>query len=598
MKRKLAAIMVADVVGYSRLMEADEEGTAGRVAKLREVVDAQIAETDGRVFKAMGDAILAEFPSPINAVRAAVGIRAGLTLVQRDADEPMRMRYGLHLADVLIDGDDLIGDGVNLAARIQAAAEPDAIEISAALFESVRRSSPYAFDDLGEQRFKNIGESVRVYRLRGEIERHRYQVTPEPRPQQHQQRPHSLAVMPIEFPAGHEDSRYLAEGIAEELNFELGRFRKLFVTSRSATAVLAEQRADPVTVGQRLGVRYVLGGILRQLGGQVRLSLSLVETETGGVVWSDRVSLPFEELVEGLDELVARIAATVLGRIQDADIASARRMRPDSMTAYEFHLRGLEYHRLGGVTDANLQHALDWFERAIEADPAFARPHAMWVCARSGLPEFDLDEGEQRTQRALELDPNDPEANRVMGSILMHRRSFDAARRYHEKAMAMSPTDAYIRARSAAFYNFAGEPKRALELLEEADELDPFLPVWCVEERAAALYNAGRYAEAAEATLELTFQTRRSRLYRAASLMALGDADGARRAVLEALAVAPDLTTAFIDDQEHYQDEAVTQTMMDRLASAGLPITTHADPGRPAGPPPLQEVDRAVHTAR
>ncbi len=579
MKRKLAAILVADVVGYSRLMEADEEGTAVRVGALRAIVDAQVAETEGRVFKAMGDAVLVEFPSPINAVRAAVGIRAGLALAQQDIEAPMLMRYGLHLADVLIDGDDLLGDGVNLAARIQTAAEPDAIDISAALFESVRRSSPYAFEDLGEQRFKNISEAIRVYRLRGEIGRHRYQLAPEPRPQQRQRQPHSLAVMPIEFATGNDDQRYLADGIAEELIFELGRFRTLFVTSRSAAAAFAEQHLDPVAVGEQLGVRYLLVGSLRQLGQQVRLALSLVETETASVVWNDRLSLPFDELVEAIDELVARIAATVLGRIQEADISSVRRMRPDSMTAYEFHLRGLEYHRLGGVTDANLQDALGWFERAIEADPAFARPQAMWVCARSNLPGFDWDEGEQRTQRALELDPNDPEANRVMGSILMHRGAFDSARRYHEKAMDLSPSDAYIRARSAAFYNFAGEPGRALELLDEATDLDPFLPVWCVEERAAALYSADRYAEAADAALGLTFQTRRSRLYRAAALVALGDMDTARRAVREALAVAPDLTTAFIDDQEHYLDDAVTQTMTERLAAAGLPA---------ADPPALQ----------
>ncbi|HEY5663640.1 MAG TPA: adenylate/guanylate cyclase domain-containing protein [Ilumatobacter sp.] len=572
MERKLAAIMVADVVGYSRLMEADEEGTAARVAELRAIVDAQVAETGGRVFKAMGDAVLVEFPSPINAVRAAVGIRAGLALAQQDTEAPMVMRYGVHLADVLIDGDDLLGDGVNLAARIQAAAEQDAIEISAALFESIRRSSPYAFDDLGEQRFKNIGEAVRVYRLRGEIERHRYQLAPEPRQQQRlQHRPHSLAVMPIAFPVGNDDQRYLADGIGEELHFELGRFHKLFVSSRSATAALADEHLDPVAIGERLGVRYVLSGSLRQLGQQMRMSLSLAETEAGSVVWSDRLSLPFDELVEGLDELAARVAATVLGRIEQADIAAVRRLRPESMSAYEFHLRGLEYHRLGGVTDANLQQALGWFERAIEADPAFARPLAMWVCARSGLPSFDWDEGEQRTQRALELDPNDPEANRVMGSILMYRGSFEAARRYHEKAMALSPADAFIRARSAAFYNFAGEPARALELLTEAAELDPFLPVWCVEERAAALYHLGAYAEAAEEVLGLTFQTRRSRLYRAAALAALDDIDGARRAVREALAAAPDLTTAFVDDQEHYLDESVTRTMMERLAAVGLP---------------------------
>ncbi len=571
MKRRLAAILVADVVGYSSLMEADEEGTAARLAACRAIIDAQVATCDGRVFKAMGDAVLAEFASPVNAVRCAFGIRSGLALDQQGAANPFRMRFGLHLADVLVEGDDLIGDGVNLAARVQQNAEPDAIDISAALFEQIRRNSPYAFDDLGERRFHNIGEPVRVYRLRGEIERHVYQIAPTQAAPSRTRRPHSLAVLPIEASSGNEDQQFLADGITEELIFELGRFQKLFVISRSATHALAGSDAGPQAIGDRLGVRYVLSGTIRQLGPQVRMSLSLSETKTGSVVWSDRLSHPFDELVERLDELVSRIASTVLGRIEESDIAAARRLTPESMTAYEFHLRGLEYHRLGGVTEENTRQAVYWFERAIEADPNFARPRAMWVCAASGLPGFDLDEGIRSVERALELDPNEPDANRIMGSIKMHAGEFDAARQYHEKAMAISPSDAYIKGRSAAFYNFTGEPERALELLDEADELDPFMPVWCVEERGAALYALDRFEEAIEASRGLPFQTRRSRIYRAASRVALGDIERARKLVAEALASAPELTTEYVSQQETYRDPEVTRTLIERLTAAGLP---------------------------
>ncbi len=463
MKRRMAAILVADVVGYSGLMEVDEDGTAQRLAKCRNLIDAEITKCDGRLFKAMGDAVLVEFASPINAVRCAAGVRAGLLLAGQGDERPLHMRFGLHLADVLVENDDdLIGDGVNLAARIQQAADRDTIDVSAALFEQIRRNSPFAFDDRGEQSFRNIVQPVRIYRLRGEITRHVYQIAPtQPTPMQ-AKRPFSLAVMPIEVASGNENQRYLAEGVTEELIFELGRFKKLFVTSRSATRVLAATAYDPQTVGDRFGVRYVLTGTVRQLGSQIRLSLSLSETETGGVVWSDRRNESFESLVDRLDELVSRVASTVLGRIEESDIVAARRLKPESMTAYEFYLRGLEYHRLGGVVDENLRQATRWFERAIEADANFARPRAMWVCARSALPEFDWDDGERRTQRALELDPNDPEANRIMGSILMHRGAFDASRKYHEKAMELSPSDAYVKGRSAAFYNFSGEPERAL----------------------------------------------------------------------------------------------------------------------------------------
>lgn len=573
MKRRIATILVADIVGYSAMMEADEEGTALRLAGWRKLIDAEIAKCDGRVFKAMGDAVLAEFASPINALRCAFNIRSGLTLAGRSDDHHLRMRFGLHLADVLIDNDDLIGDGINLAARIQQSADPDAIDISAALFEQIRRNSPFAFDDRGEQSFRNIAEPIRIYRLRGEMGRHVYQIAPtQPEPIR-AKRPYSLAVMPIEAASDDEDRRYLADGIAEELILELSRFKKLFVISRSATRALAATDRDPQVAGARFGVRYVLAGTIRQLGSKIRLSLSLSETETGGVVWSDRLNDSLQGLVDRLDDMVSRIASTVLGRIEASDIAAARRAKPESMTAFDFHLRGLDHHRLGGVVDENLRQAIYWFERAIDADGEFERPRAMWVCARSGLPDFDWDDGERRVQHALELDPNDPEANRVMGSILMHSGKFDASRRFHEKAMALSPSDAYIKGRSAAFYNFAGEPERALQLLDEAEDLDPFLHVWCVEERVAALYASDRYREAIEAAVRLTFQTRRSRVYCAAAHVALGEESRAREIIGEAVANSPILNIDYVNSQEFYRDPTVKRTLIERLIRAGLPAS-------------------------
>jgi adenylate cyclase len=573
MKRRIAAILVADIVGYSAMMAADEEGTAGRLAGWRERIDAEVAKCDGRVFKAMGDAVLVEFTSPINAVRCAVNVRSALTLAEQAEQHPLRMRFGLHLADVLVENDDLIGDGVNLAARIQQAADPDAIDISAALFEQIRRNSPFAFDDRGDQNFRNIAEPIRVYRLRGEIGRHVYQIAPTQHAPIRVKRPYSLAVMPIEAASDDVDRRYLAEGIAEELILELSRFKKLFVISRSATRALDANDRNPEVAGARFGVRYVLAGALRQLGPQIRLSLSLSETETGSVVWSDRLNDSLQGLVDRLDGVVSRVASTVLGRIEASDIAAARRAKPESMTAFDFHLRGLAHHRLGGIVDENLRQAIYWFDRAIDADGEFGRPRTMWVCARSGLPDFDWDDGERRVQRALELDPNDPEANRVMGSILMHGAKFEASRSFHEKAMALSPSDAYIKGRSAAFYNFAGEPERALELLGEAEELDPFLHVWCVEERVATLYGLGRFREAIEAANRLTFQTRRSRLYRAAAHAALAEEARAREIIAEAVANSPILTSDYVSSQELYRDPTVKRTLIERLIRLGLPAS-------------------------
>jgi adenylate cyclase len=572
MKRRIATILIADIVGYTAMMEADEEGTARRLAVCRKLIDAEIAKFEGRMFKAMGDAVLIEFASPINAVRCAFNVRSGLALAEQAGEYPLRMRFGLHLADVLIEhDDDLIGDGVNLAARIQQAADPDAIDISAALFEQIRRNSPFAFDDRGDQTFRHVAEPVRIYRLRDEMARHVYQLAPTQPAPIRTKRQYSLAVVPIEAASGDEDRRYLVDGITEELIQELSRFKKLFVISRSATRALAETDRDPQLIGVRFGVRYVLTGALRQLGSKIRLNLSLSETESGGVVWSDRLNDSLQGLVDRLDDMVSRIASTVLGRIEENDIAAARRAKPESMTAFDFHLRGLAHHRLGGVVDENLRQAIYWFERAIDADSDFGRPRAMWVCARSGLPDFDWADAERRVQSAIELDPNDPDAYRIMGSILMHKGSFDDSRRYHERAMALSPSDAYIKGRSVAFYNFAGEPERALGLLDTAEELDPFLHVWCVEERVATLYSLGRYRDAIEAAVRLTFQTRRSRLYRAASHAALGEESPAREIVAEAVANSPILTDDYVRSIEFYRDREVKRTLIERLSRAGLP---------------------------
>lgn len=568
MKRRLAAIMVSDVVGYSAMMEADEEGTAARVAGVTETIRAKVGMRDGRVFKTMGDSILADFTSPLNALRCAVEIRDGLAELSGPA---IQMRFGLHLADVIESGEDLIGDGVNLAARIQQTSEPGAIDVSGPLFEQVRRQSPYSFEPLGARHFKNISEAIPVFRLRGEQDTWVFHTVPTDPSPRRAKRPHSIAVVPLTTPLRGKDIRYLAAGVTEDLILELGRFRRLFVSSRTASAVLQNESRDPVAIGNALGVRYVLSGNLRRIGPKLRINLSLVETGEGQMVWSDRVERPFETLLESLDEIVAHIAATVIGRLEEADIVAARRQRPESMSAYDCHLRGLEFHRLGGVTDENLVEAIKWFDRAIEADPNFGRPYAMKICAASGLPDFDNEEGERTTQRALELDPNDPEANRIMGAVKMAKGDFEAGRRYHEKAMELSPNDAYIKARSAAFYTFFGEPARALELLEQAEALDPYLPVWCVEERGVAFYVQGRYREAIAHLCALPFQTRRSRLYQIASHIAqdeIGPATGLARA---ALAARPDLSVKFVGEQEWFKEQAVRDHLVEQLLAAGIP---------------------------
>jgi adenylate cyclase len=569
MQRRLAAIMVADIVAYSSLMEEAEEHTADRAARCREMIREQVASLGGRVFNTAGDAWLAEFASPINALRCAAEIRNTLAGTESMEAAPLRLRFGLHLADVVVQGDDLIGDGVNVASRIQQEADPDSICVSGVFFDHVRRNSPFAFDDLGERRLKNLSEPIRIYRLREELARHRLQTAPTRVAMAIERRPLSLAVLPFRVIGGDEQQRFLAEGLTDELIVELARFRRLFVSSRSASFALAD--ADPVKVGSMLGVRYVLEGQVRRIGDQVRIGLTLTETDKGSVVWSEKIALPFSELLDLLDTTAARIAATVFGRLEDAGMVTARRKLPGNMSAFECFLRGLEQHRLGGVLEEHSREAVTWFTRAIELDPDYGTAYAWRVCAASDLPEFSYPESEPDIRRALELDPCDAEANRIASFFALLKGDFDQAAVLMRRAMELNPSDAYIKARCAAVATFIGEPEEALRLLDEAEALDPLLPVWCVEERGIALYALGRYEEAFAALGKLVFQTFRSRLYRAAALMALNRQEEARQLVRETMAGKPNFTVSRFLFQERYRDLSMCQQLQSRLEEAGMP---------------------------
>ncbi len=566
--RRLAAILVGDIVSSTPAMEANEETAVSLFAACLDAVAAVVEKRDGRVFSMAGDALLAEFSSPVNALRAAMEARSALVSVE--GASAADMRFGLHLADVMEVGDDLRGDGVNLTSRIQGHADPGEIYVSAGMVEQVRRGSPCAFEDLGEFELKGISEPVRLFRVTGEMERYPFQTAPTRTSERSEFRPHSVAVAPFRTASSaDEDQKFLAEGMTEDLILELSRWRRLFVSSRSASFAL--DSTDPVEIGRRLGVRYIVSGSVRKLGPRLRLNLTLTETESGRALWSDRVEHDFNEIWDAMDEVTARIAATVFGRIEHEEISTARKRPPASLDAYQYYLRGIEHHRLGQLTDTYIREAMDWFGRAIDADPNFAAPMAMQICAASQLPDFDWDWGVRQISKALEIDPHDPEVNRIMGSIKMKTGDFAAARQFHERAMELSPNDAYIVARCAAFHIYAGEADHALELLRRAEDLDPFLPVWCAEEKVAAYYLLGRWEVALDAARSLPFQTRRTRLYRAACRVAMGDDARARQLIAEVQAENPDIATDFVEANENFQDREILETLLNRLHQAGLP---------------------------
>jgi len=572
MERRLATILAADVAGYSKEMEAAEELTAQRLVRCQKLIADTVVRFGGRIFNTAGDSALAEFASPVNAVHAGVSIQRENTADETGSSPfPLPMRIGVHLADVMISGSDLIGDGVNIAARIEQSAEPGSVYASQSVFDQVRRNSPYIFEDLGLHDLKNIAEKLRLFKVVGDMPRHRYDASHvNPHPAVNQVRRGSLAILPFEISGGEREQQYIADGLTEDLIIELARFKDLFVSSHSAISGYEPRNIDPRAVGRELGVEYVLLGQLRRLGDRVRISVRLVDAGTSGNMWTERYERPWNDLFELLDDLVTRIAATVSGQVQTAGIAEARRKKPEDMTAYDYLLRGLEYHRLGGVTVENAREAVHWFEKAIEADPKYGLPYAWWVCSASRLPDFDSDKGFQYIQKALELDENNAEAHRIMASYQVWLRNFDSAEYHSCRAMALNPSSAYIRARSANFYTLNHQPETALTLITEAEQLDPFLPVWCMEEKGVALFNLGRYDEALSALDSLAFQTFRSRSYAAACAMALAKEDYARTAIADALKINPALTLRTIMDSERYRDERDAEHLCKLLSEAGL----------------------------
>ena len=456
--------------------------------------------------------------------------------------------------------------GAKKAGAVAADADPGQIDVSDAFFQIARRNSPCQFTVLSRE----IGERS-AFRVAGFAPRQPFQASFVNAAPVSEKRDQSVAVAPfmVKGPDAAE-AAYLADGLTEDLILELSRLKRLFVSSRTTVTALGDR--DPTEIGDALGVKFVLTGTLRRLGDRVTITVSLIETETGGIVWSERLDISIENFLEAIEDIVGRVALTVSGRIEGVEMAVARLKRPQNMTAYDCYLRGIWHHRLGCVTLEHAEKAVKWLRQSIDADPTFGRARAAIACAWSDLPDYDLDEALQGCEIALRSDPTDPEVHRLMGAILNHKGDRDGARFHHERALEMAPNDAYIMGRVAAFHTFMGETDRALELIGRAEELDPFLPVYMVEERLIAEYVRGNYEIAVAEAARLPFQSRRSRYYTAAALVALNRVDEARSLIQEGVFVDKGMSEVFLTGQEHYYlDSSIFETLLERARLAGLP---------------------------
>jgi adenylate cyclase len=404
--RRLAAILAADVAGYSRLMGADEEGTLERIKALRrDLVDPKIAEHKGRIVKTTGDGTLVEFASVVDAVRCAVEVQRAMG--ERNtgiaANTRIDLRIGINLGDVIVEGDDLYGDGVNIAARIEALADAGGVLISNTVHDQVRDRLPFTFEDLGEQQVKNIARPVRVYRVRdvGSAKSPSASASPAlPLPDKP-----SIAVLPFANMSGDPEQEYFADGMVEEIITALSRIRWLFVIARNSSFTYKGQFVDVKRVGRELGVRYILEGSVRKAGNRVRITAQLIEAESGAHLWADRFDGSLEDVFDLQDKVAIAVAGVIEPTLQAAEaVRSAARPTRD-LAAYDLYLRAFSMFL---SSDTQIPGVMRLLDEAIERDPCYGPALALAAACQSQLASTARARIRQRTAKRASISHGEP----------------------------------------------------------------------------------------------------------------------------------------------------------------------------------------------
>ena len=398
MERRLAAILAADVVGYSRLMEQDEAGTLAALKKWRQsLLEPLVAHHQGRIVKFMGDGVLVEFASAVNAVACAAELQQKMVVANEGLpqDRLIILRIGINLGDVVVEDGDLFGEGVIIAVRLQETAVPGSIYLSASVHQQIENRLPLGFDDLGLREVKNAAKPVRVFKVK--IDGQQMELSAAGQPPQSKP---SVAILPFANISGDSEQAYLADGITEDITTELARFRELSVTGRNSSFLYHDKTVNLQHIGRELGVQYLLDGSVRKRGSRVRITAQLVDTATGAHVWAESYDRDMQGIFDVQDEITATIVATLSGQIKSATIAHAKRKPPSNWRAYDWFLMGMECYNLPQTrenTKANLNRAIQFFQKAIEIDPQYARAYGKLGAAYTLLATYTRGDHEARS---------------------------------------------------------------------------------------------------------------------------------------------------------------------------------------------------------
>jgi adenylate cyclase len=550
--RKLAAILAADVVGYSRLMAADEAGTLAALKRHRQAVfEPVVAAHQGRIVKLIGDGTIVEFASVVDAVNCALSVQRPGEL--RDESQPkIILRIGINLGDVIIEGDDIYGDGVNIAARLEPVAEPGGICISSIVNESIGNRIDVRFQDSGQINVKNIDRPIRIWRWHPDTVNATVTNGRQSNTVNHQ--PHTaIAILPFTNMSGDSEQEYFSDGISEDIITDLSKIADLTVIARNSSFTYKGRSVDVRTIGRELGVQSVLEGSIRRSGNRVRITAQLIDATSGGHLWADRYDRDLTDIFEVQDDVTRRIVEALKVTLSPGEKERLAETKTSNLAAYDYLLRGREFMLGKEKSRETFEQAITYFKRALEHDPNYSQAYACLGFAHifdyqnrwTDDPDSSLPLAEQYARAALEKDPNEPLARCVSAMSASFAKDLDRAKSEIDLALSLNPNLALAHNLSGTNRIYAGQPLEAIPKIEYAMRLDPALSPQFLHFLGMAYLLAGKYETAAallRQRIVLAPRTDFSRALLASALGHLGEFEEARRVWGELREINPSYT--------------------------------------------------------
>ena len=579
-RRRLGAVLFADVVGYTRLMGENEEVTYDALRDILVKLETMCQGLDGQVIEVRGDGVLALFDSATNAVRFAVEAHK---TVERESqaivrDERIQFRVGVHMGEILTDDRGIHGDCVNIAARLESIADPGGVMISSAIYDQIRNRLPFGYEFLGPKSLKNVAEPVPVYRVRGEAGG--VTMAPSPRPQaegNRRDRPEvpSVAILPFEAPGGEESDSWFADGITEDIIRSLAKFKNIFVIARGSAFFYKSRTVPPQQAARELGVRYVTRGTIRRAGARIRISVELIDADSERTVWAERYDRDLDDIFAIQDEVTETVVAALAVLIEANERQRMAQAAPSSLAAYGYVLQGQQH--IFKYTRKDNHEAQVLYEKALEADHKYARANAAlsrtlnvdWRYSWSDKPDHLLDRALSFAQNAIEIDPTDARGFGELGFVHLYRKEHDPAITAYERAMALNPNDADLISDYADALAHAGSNEESIALLERAMRLNPYFPDQYLWHLGGAYYNLKRYDDVVRTILKMNNPTEGQRLL-AAAYAQLGQMDFARGIAAKHKEAHPNFSLAHWSTVIPDRLEEDTQHFVEGLKKAGF----------------------------